>query len=444
MDDIADRSAEGFDAIIIGCGPAGSAAAAALAQAGRSVLVLERREFPRFHIGESQLPYVTAALEEIGALGEVNAQGYVPKRGAEFIFPDGDYRRLAFADQGPGRAPVTFQCERAHFDNVLARHAQACGAELRQPAVVTDLLRDGDRVTGVSYTHGGKALTARAPYVIDAAGRASKISHAFGLRRTIDRLRMVAVFRQFTGLDEQHNPGYEGDIQIGGHRDGWIWAIPIWPRTISVGAVMPKAVLQAGTPESVFAEHLSRVPRITARLTGTSAASEVRAETDYCYYTDTLTGPGWFLAGDAGCFVDPIFSGGVFLALMTGIRAARAIDRILSEPDLAGTLQREYSSFYKTGYDTYTRLIYAYYESQYNLGRYLKNLGADVQGPWLIRLLSGDFWSQGNPIAEILRREQRWDIFAPFDRTLECPLYGDLDAAEQASPAISSASGAGL
>jgi flavin-dependent dehydrogenase len=431
---------ESVDVAIIGAGPGGSTAAARLARAGRSVLVLERRPFPRFHIGESMLPYSMTMLDRLEVLDRISAQGYVVKRGAEFIFPDGDFRRIAFRDQGPGRVPQTIQVERAHFDNVLAEHARDSGATVVEPANVTGLLTDDGRVTGLRYEIDGQPRTVHARYVIDAGGRSSKIAHGFRLRRTVERLRMVAVFRHYTGLDERHNPGHEGDIQIGGHADGWLWAIPIWPDTISVGAVMPRLLLVDGSAEDLFAGHLARVPRITQRLTGAAPHTDLRVETDYCYYSDVLTGPGWFLVGDSGCFFDPIFSGGVFLAVTTATLAADGVDQILAEPDRAEEIQARYTNVYKTGWDTYARVIYAYYESQFNLGKYLKQLGVEIDGAPFVRLLSGDFWSAANPIAKLLRANSEWDTFAPFERVYGCPVYPELDAAESQEPSLVSGS----
>lgn len=425
---------DSIDVVVIGAGPAGSTAALVLAEAGRSVLLLERRQLPRFHIGESQLTYTAELLRQLGLHDEVAAQGYPVKRGAEFIFPNGDFRRTNFADQGPGRLPTTFQVERSHFDHLLARSARERGATLLEGAYVQDLLTDeAGRVCGVRFDIEDESRLVQARWVLDTGGRKSKAAQRFQTRRGIAWLRNVAVFRHYDGVDERHNPAQEGDIQVGGHQDGWLWAIPIWPDVISVGAVMPAAVLRKGaSAEAVFDEHLSRLARIGERIAGTRPASELRVESDYCYYSDQVTGPGWLMAGDPATFIDPIFSGGTFLAIASGRQAARTIDGMLTEPARSVELADAYSNFYKTGYDSYARLISAYYESGYRLGGYLSERGFQIEhDQWFARILSGDFWSDLNPLGRYLRTQRQWDTFVPFERVTECPIYPELDAAER-------------
>ncbi|HEY3734385.1 MAG TPA: NAD(P)/FAD-dependent oxidoreductase [Streptosporangiaceae bacterium] len=429
---------DSVDVVVIGAGPSGAIAALTLAEAGRSVLVLERRSLPRFHVGESQLTYTAELLRQAGLYDKAKAQGYPIKTGAEFIFPNGDFRRTNFADQGPGRFPTTFQVERSHFDAFLAGAAVDRGALLVQNAVVHELITDGDgRVSGVRYELDGESRTVRAPWVLDCGGRASKAAQQFRTRQEISWLRNVAVFRHYDGLDERHNPGFEGDIQVAGHSDGWIWAIPIWPTTISIGAVMSRKILRAiGEPSAALDLHLARAPRVLQRLTGATPRQDMHVETDYCYYSDTVTGDGWMMAGDAGNFIDPIFSGGTFLALTTGREAARTLNRALDAPSAAAELQLAYSNLYKTGYDSYTRLISAYYESSYRLGRYLRERGFSVaDDPHFARVLSGDFWSDANAFTRYLRTQRQWDTFQPFERVTECPIYPELDRAERAARA---------
>jgi hypothetical protein len=103
--------------------------------------------------------------------------------------------------------------------------------------------------------------------------------------------------------------------------------------------------------------------------------------------------------------------------------AGTAADEILEEPAREAEVGQRYSSEFKTGYDTYARIIFAYYDSKFSLGRYLKNLGVEIEGPVFSRLISGDFWDSGNSIAEMLRARPEWDFFAPFERVKSCPIY---------------------
>ena len=425
-----------WDAIVIGGGPAGSITAQRIAAAGHRVLLLERRTFPRFHIGESMLPYTAGILDQLGILDQFPGSEYPVKWGAEFTGPTGGFRRVDFTSQGGGRKEAAFQCERAQFDQVLLRNAVAAGTQVLEEARVLGVITDDDgRVTGVRYVHGDSEHEARARYVMDASGRAGVISHQYlHSRQPNEKLQLVAYYRHYTGVDEATNPGVEGDIQVGHHDQGWLWAIPIHKDVLSIGAVTPAATLRGTTPEAVFEEHLARVPRIRCRVENVTEFSEVRGESDYCYYTDTLAGPGFFIVGDAGCFIDPVFSAGVYLAVVSGVRAGDAVKQLLAgEPE--APVQADYQDFYKTGYDCYTRLIYAFYDSDFNFGKYVQSLGelsVKIEGKWIARLLSGDFWSRQNPVAQLLRDNRDYDTFQPFTVVYGCPVYPEIDAAESA------------
>lgn len=420
-----------FDVVVIGGGPGGASAGAKLAQQGFSTLVVEKATFPRFHIGESLLPYMAGLLDQMGLLEGFRSGGYVAKCGAEFTDENGCFRRVSFEDQGPGRYHQTFQVERSRFDTALLDHARSSGAEVVTPATMNRIVVDDGRVVGMRYRLDGEDHHVRCRYVLDASGRSGRIAQMFGLRRTVESLRMVAVYRHFAGVSEENNPGCQGDIQIGNHADGWVWAIPVSDDAISIGTVMTKDTFRRESPEVIFAEHYGRVPRIAKRLHGTAPRTELRIETDYCYVSDQVTGPGWFMIGDAGCFVDPIFSGGVYLAMVTGRQAAHEVARALRDPAHADTYQASYESFFKTGYDTYFRLIHGFYEHDCNFKKYRESLPAEVEERAVALLLAGDFWSQGNALARTLRAQRDWDTFAPFEPYFGCPVYPELEMLER-------------
>lgn len=425
---------EDVDVIVIGGGPAGSSAARVVAQSGHSVVLLERTQFPRFHIGESMLTYTAALLDRMGIREEVNATDFPVKTGAEFCDVDGGYTRVDFTDQGPGRELTTYQVERSAFDEMLLRHAEKAGVDIRFGARVTTFESAGERLTGVTYTQDGVTHHLSARRIIDASGRAGLITTGLlRSRRTPDRLRMVAAYRHFDGVDEATNPGVRGDIQIGSHADGWVWGIPIRPTRISVGAVTRPEILQRMGADRVFEEFTRRIPRIHQRIADLTEHSETRVESDFTYFSDQVAGPGYLVAGDAGCFVDPIFSAGVYLALNSGLRAGETTVEIMEGTRDEAEAAELYSRFYKTGYDTYFRLIYAFYEHNFRLGRFLKSTGARVAPIWIARLLGGDFWSQKNPLARHLRTIEEYRSFAPYEPLYGCPVYPELEAAERES-----------
>jgi FADH2-dependent halogenase len=426
---VVDGTRTDYDVIVIGGGPSGSSYTITMARAGYTVLQLERDKFPRFHIGESLLPYTADVLEQLGVLHKLKGKGFPIKLALELSGSDGFLRRVALGEIGDGYRKWTYQVERAEFDEILLDSAaEQPGATVLQKAKVTNLIRSGERLTGVEYTYNGEKRGATAKFVVDASGRTGVIARGLGLRTADSNLKMAAVYKHFGNLDEDKNPSEEGDTQIGVHPDGWLWAIPIRKDIISVGAMVPTNILRESRPEKVFAEHLQRLPRIAARIEGTDVYRELSGEQNFEYHSHTLAGPGYFIIGDAGCFSDPVFSAGVYLALATGKRAAEETIRCLTGEVREAEAAERYQAFFKTGYETYYRLIRAVYDKRRPvMGQFIQQIFKEsgIDEKWRVRTLNGDFWTDTNPFVNRLREEPGWDLFGRYDRLYGCPVYGD-------------------
>ncbi|AOX00095.1 MULTISPECIES: NAD(P)/FAD-dependent oxidoreductase [Moorena] len=416
-----------FDAIVIGGGPAGATCAYKIAANGHSVLLLEKAKFPRFHIGESMVPYLYKLFEMIDISDKIKEGGFVQKNGVEFLTgTTGDLRRQNFGNVAKGQTPFSYNLNRARFDKILLDHAQDTGAQVLQEADVKKLIFDGERLAGVEYQYQGCRHEARANFVVDASGRAGLIAKHFNLRKMNNKLQNVAVFQHYKDVVAENNPGVEGDVLFSCHEDGWLWGIPIETNVMSVGAVMPLSILKQSNPEEIFKAHCDRSPRIKSAIKGaTPLFNKPKVELDFCYYSEQFTGPGYFIVGDAACFVDPVFSGGVFLSMLCGLKAAEAIHEIFDGKDDLEACQ-DFENLCKTGYDSYFRVVYSYY---YEFNRDMNKMGLNLPGGFrfVLQTFAGDFWAERDqPVLSYLRSKKEWDTFEqPFERIYDCPIYPD-------------------
>jgi len=317
------------DVVVVGAGPAGAAAAARLGRRGRSVLVLESEPFPRFHVGESLLPLGDAVFRELGCRDRLAAAGFVQKHGAQLISPDGAHRVLFdFAESRHVDPPWTFQVHRAEFDALMLEHAVACGA-VAAVGRARDYAIDGDGVTLTYDGADGVAHSVRARAVIDASGRAGFVARRQGVRIADRELQKAAVYAHFRGVAT--DPGRRaGDTRIVAlPRLGWMWFIPLKHGQASVGAVFDLADYQQhakGDPAALFAAAVATSPAAADLLRGAERLGGFRVESGFSYRAERYCGDRWLLAGDAGSFLDPVFSTGVLMALRGGLEAADAAD----------------------------------------------------------------------------------------------------------------------
>ncbi len=298
----------------------------------------------------------------------IGAEGFQRKWGAHFTFePDGGSNHITFAG-GVGRKPPpqAFQVRRAEFDHLLLRNAAEQGADVREGVDVLAVRFDGDRATGVRVRHAdGREEDVTAKVVFDATGREAMLGGQLKIRERDPVLRQAAMFSHYRGA--RMALGRDGgDILVVGGPAGWYWMIPLDAETTSVGVVFPGGVMaeRRGRPlHELYEELLAASPEVASRVAGAERIEEVHPLADFSYRLRRFYGPGWVTVGDAACFLDPVFSSGVHVALTTATRAADDVAALLAkkgrldEGDLAG-----YERFARRGLDRFRRYILGYYD----------------------------------------------------------------------------------
>ncbi len=350
-----------YDVAIIGGGPAGSTAGILLAQAGRRVVIVEREKFPRFHIGESLLPYSVATFDRLGVREELDRWA-VDKRGAEIATACGSrVVKFLFENGFRLRHRRAYQVERAKFDQMLLDRARTAGAEVREQTAVERVEFASDAVT--LHTSGG---VLRARYVIDASGRNAVIGQQLDLKQPLPHLRKFSCFAHYEHV--QRDCGIEAGltrlVSAEGH---WFWLIPLDDARTSVGVVMDVDAFKAAkqSPEETLDRVIDASPVMRERMRDARRRTPVHAIGDYSYRNARLTGPRWMLAGDAAGFIDPIFSTGVFLAIHSGEQCADALHAVLAKPSRESRLFARYERGLRRVMDKYLRFVTAWYQPEF-------------------------------------------------------------------------------
>jgi len=388
-----------YDVIVAGGGPAGTTASILLSQHGYKVLLIDRDQHPRFHIGESMLPMSEPIFQRLGVDWQVGQ--YQRKNGAEFIDEAEGLRiRFPLASQHQ-----PYQVERSKFDLMMIENAAKQGVDVHQVEMVKDVSCDIDQVS--VRTDKGE-YSAR--YLIDATGRSAMMGRR---KKSIQRIDNLGKFSLYTHYHSVHaeaaNTLYEtGDVKIIIIDIGWIWVIPMAGRRLSVGLVVQKDVAASERKPALFDGCLSNSPLLTEALQGAEREFDVRAEADFSFVNNSRHGLRYACCGDSGGFLDPVFSSGVFLAVKT---AEMVADR-LHEAFLAGKeddqeLHCVDDDDYALGFNSMRMFVERFYHARlvhnlFSVSDRSEELKEDILG-----LLGGDLWTGKNDFQKKLLKSRQ-------------------------------------
>jgi len=330
-----------YDVVIIGGGPSGSTAGSFLRKYGPelNVAIFEREVFPRDHIGESQLPGTCAILHEMGAWDKVERAGFPIKVGATYrwgrtaelwdfeFFPRQNFRDEPRPAKYEGQRRATaFQVDRSIYDEILLDHAAETGCQIFEGTRVLEILRDGDRVTGLKLEN-GDIVTGR--YYLDASGHSGVLRRAMGVQvENPSSLQNIALWDYWQNADWAVEIGVGGTlIQVLSLGYGWLWFIPLGPTRTSVGLVIPAEYYKKSgkRPEQLYAEALAEDERIRSLMRNATSEGLFQTTRDWSFIAARHFGENWFLIGEAGGFADPILSAGMTISHAAGREVAFTI-----------------------------------------------------------------------------------------------------------------------
>lgn len=376
-----------YDVIIIGGGPAGTTSATLLAEKGHRVLLLEKTKFPRYHVGESLMPFCYFSLERLGVIEKMDEIGYQQKKSVQFATTDGKISSpFYFFQHFDHPAATTWQVERENFDLMLLDNARSKGVEVRENTTALDFLKEHKRpacasnpekIIGVRARTGDEdAFEVHAPITLDCTGRDALFQRKHGWRKRDPKLNKISIWTLFK--DAKRDPGLdEGATTIAYLPEGgWFWNIPLRNGIVSSGIVAERDYLykpgETRDPAEIYAREIENNAWIKDHLTEGEQFGEYWVAGEYSYRSEHCATDGLVLVGDAFAFLDPVFSSGVFLALKSGEMAADAVHLALEKGNTSAAAFAQYGEDLCGHIETMRKIVYAFYDKDFSFAKLIR------------------------------------------------------------------------
>ena len=382
-----------YDAIVMGGGPAGTAAAAVLAEKGHRVLVLEREQFPRYHIGESLLPFTFHPLQRLGLIEKMRQSAFIKKYSVQFVSPSGKASQpFYFFNRYAQDVAQTWQVLRSEFDLLMLNNAREKGAIVKEETAVKELIRKGEGVVGVrAQSKSGEISQYFAPITLDCTGREAFSAVRNSWRVGDPKLNKVAVWTYYQGAKRDDGIDAGGTTVAFVPEKGWFWYIPLHNDIVSVGVVAEgKYLSREGVrePEKIFKREIGQNAWIQDHLAAGVQTGPYYITGEYSFHARHCASEGLVLVGDAFCFLDPVFSSGLMLALKSGVLAADTVHEAILAEDFSPARFSEYGATLRQGIENMRKLVYAFYDPNFSF-RALTDKYPDLAGA-VTDCLSGD------------------------------------------------------
>jgi flavin-dependent dehydrogenase len=385
-----------YDAIVIGGGPAGAAAASILGEKGHRVLVLEREKFPRYHVGESLIPFTYQPLKRLGLIDRMKESHFTKKYSVQFVSPSGRASQPFYFFNRYDRETVaqTWQVLRSEFDEMLLNHARERGAIVHEEMEVLELIRapDNEAVVGVRARSKVRGIQEfLAPITLDCTGKDSFAAVRNGWRKPDPFLKKVAVWTYYKGAKRDKGIDEGATTVAFVPEKGWFWYIPQHNDMVSVGVVAEAKYLTRGGVKDlsqIFAREVEQNLWIKQYLEPGQPTGPYYVTNEFSFHSEYCAGPGLLLVGDAFCFLDPVFSSGLMIALKSGVAAADAVSDAIKANDFSPARFADYGRSMREGVENMRKLVYAFYDPNFSFKKVIDKY-PDLAGD-ITDCLSGD------------------------------------------------------